>query len=292
MRMRLFSIRKKVNLTKKHHVELNILIFSKNRACQLDSLLRSLRDNLSGPREHIFIVYKATDNSFREGYQRLIAKRIHGNLQWIEEVAFKRDILNVLQEIPGDSFLMFLVDDNILYRPFDLSPVVPFFSRRHLFVSLRCSREYKDDIQPKFLKTDKYLEWRWTFHSKPRGKWNYPFSVDGNIFHKDLICRLLTSLNFKAPNSLESALHSARLKVGVRWRNKALAPLESVVFNNPLNKVQTEGETWHKNLTAEDLNRKYCEGFIIDNHALYLARPDSAHFAIDIAFEKAEMIRS
>lgn len=289
MRVRLFFIRKKINPAKKRHVELNVLIFSKNRACQLDSLLRSLRDNLSGPCERIYIVYKATGGPFREGYQKLIAKGIQDNIRWIEETSFKNDIITILQKLSKKSYLMFLVDDNIMYRPFGFFQITPFFGKRHLFISLRCSREYKDDIRPKFLKTEKRLEWRWTFHSAPRGKWNYPFSLDGNIYRTGLMSRLFASLDFKAPNSLESALHSARWKFNVRWRNKALAPLESVVFNNPLNKVQTEGETWHRGLTAEQLNDKYRDGFMIDNRPLYSARPDSAHFNVDISFVNSQM---
>jgi hypothetical protein len=196
-----------------------------------------------------------------------------------------------MQKISDESYLMFLVDDNIFYRPFDVSRIAPFFGKRHLFISLRCSRRYKDDIQPKFLKAEKYLEWRWTFHSTPRGKWNYPFSVDGNIYHQDFMRRLCKSLDFKAPNSLESVLHSTRWKLSVRWRNKALAPIEAVVFNNPLNKVQTEGETWHRGLSVEQLNEKYCEGLIINNRALYAANPDSAHFAVDISFVNEDTCR-
>jgi hypothetical protein len=267
-------------------MELYGLIFSKNRACQLDSLLRSLGDHLKRPFNRIFIVYKATEKPFREGYHKLISKRIHGNIEWIEEQSFKTDVIKVMEKIPQEGFLMFLVDDNIMFRPCDPWSIGPFFKSRHLFISLRCSRKYKEDIQPKFIKMAEYLEWRWTFRSTPRGKWNYPFSVDGNIYRKDFMYRLLQSLDFKAPNSLESVLHSTRWKLGVRWRNKALAPLESVVFNNPLNKVQTEGETWYAGPTAEQLNEKYCQGFIIDNAPLYSSRPDSAHFAVDISFVK------
>lgn len=272
-------------------MELNLLIFSKNRACQLDSLLRSMRDNFSGSSNKVFILYKATDKLFADGYQKLIAKRILDNIEWIEETSFKADILEVLRKLPQESYLMFLVDDNVFYLPFDISQIAPFFGKRHLFISLRCSRTYKDDIQPKFLRTENYLEWRWTFKSKPRGKWNYPFSVDGNIFHTGFFVKLVESLDFKAPNSFEGALHSKRWKLGVRWRSKALAPLESVLFNNPLNKVQTEGETWHKDVTAEELNARYCEGYIIDNRILYAAQPDSAHFAVDIIFKKEEPCR-
>jgi len=267
-------------------MELNCLIFSKNRACQLDSLLKSLRDNFKSPFIRTMIVYKATDESFKDGYQRLIAEKNHGDIEWIKELSFKNDMLNALDKVSDESFLMFLVDDNIMFRPFDLSQMLPIFSKRHLFISLRCSRTYKDDIQPKFIKTGDYLEWSWTFHSSPRGKWNYPFSVDGNIFHKKFIQRLLRSCEYKAPNSLESALHAKRHALRVQWRNKALAPLEAVVFNNPLNKVQTEGETWHMNLTAEQLNKKYLEGYRINNRVIYAANPSSAHFAVDISFIK------
>jgi len=265
---------------------LYVLIFSKNRACQLDGLLRSIRDKVNGPFEKIYILYKATEESFSSGYEKLKGKCIFDNIEWIEEKAFRSDVLQVIQGVPKKAFLMFLVDDNVFHRQFNAEQILPFFGKRYLFVSLRCSRQYKEDIQPKFLQSEKYLAWRWTFHSKPRGKWNYPFSVDGNIFKADFIGKLINSLDFKAPNSLEGAMHSARWKLGVRWRSKALAPLEAVVFNNPLNKVQTEGETKHLDITSEQLNAKYLQGHCIDNRVLYSADPNSAHFAVNCSFVK------
>jgi len=59
-------------------------------------------------------------------------------------------------------------------------------------------------------------------------------------------------------------------------------PLESVVFNNPLNKVQTEVNV-AQGPHRRAIKRKICEGFIIDNLPFYSARPDSAHFNVDIS---------
>jgi hypothetical protein len=54
----------------------------------------------------------------------------------------------------------------------------------------------------------------------------------------------------------------------------------AVLFNNPLNKVQDEGETWNEGLSVEDLNARWCAGARIDNRKLYSAVPDETHFAV------------
>jgi hypothetical protein len=268
-----------------------VIIFSKDRACQLDTLLRSMKDYLSAPNSSIFILFKSTSAKFREGYDRLRKKNILDSIKWVEEKAFKPDLLEIMNTISDDSSIMFLVDDIIFYRPIQIDKVIPLLGNRHLFASLRCDRSYSADIQPRFSHNDGHLEWKWTFRSSPRGAWNYPFSVDGNIFQKKFIGGLCGKLDFKGPNSFESGLHSLRWKLSVRWRNRAVAPLHAVLFNNPLNKVQTEGETWHRNVSAEELNEKYLDGFYIDNKRLYSANPDAIHFAVDVNFIKDDYPR-
>jgi hypothetical protein len=263
---------------------LAVIIFSKDRACQLDTLLRSMRDHLSPPNSTTFILFKSTSVKFREGYDRLRKKNILDSIKWVEEKAFKPDLLEIMNAIGNDASIMFLVDDIIFHRPIQIDKVIPLLGNRHLFASLRCNMSYKADSQPRFLRNDGYLEWKWTFRSSPRGAWNYPFSVDGNIFQKKFFAGLCKNLDFKGPNSFESGLHSLRWKLSVRWRNKAVAPLHAVLFNNPLNKVQTEGETWHRNVSAEELNEKYLDGFCIDTKRLYSAQPDAIHYAVDVNF--------
>jgi hypothetical protein len=259
---------------------LAIVIFSKDRACQLDSLLRSLNDRLIGSNRPVFVLFKATTDRFKEGYARLKGKKILDGMVWVEEKKFRTDFLDLLNALNNDFMVMFLVDDIVFHRRIQIEELLPFFGKRHLFISLRCSRNYKADRQPRFLRTGNFLEWRWTFRSSPRGVWNYPFSLDGNIYRKKLIADACARLDFKGPNSLERELHSLRWNLFVRWRNKAIAPTEAVLFNNPLNLVQTEGKNWHQNISATDLNEKYLAGFCIDNSPLYLTRPEAVHYAV------------
>jgi hypothetical protein len=262
------------------------VIFSKDRACQLDTLLRSMRDHFSPSDHAVHILFKSTTSRFKEGYERLRSKNFLPHIVWIEESRFKTDVMSLLTTIDDTLPIMFLVDDIVFHKKIQADDMLSLFGNRHLFISLRCSRSYAADIRPKFLHSDNYLEWRWTFRSSPRGAWNYPFSLDGNIFRKRFFAGLCKSLDFKGPNSLEGNLHSARKRISVRWRSKALAPCEAVLFNNPLNKVQTEGETWHKGMSAEELNEKYCSGFCIDNSMLYSAQPDCVHFSADAVMVK------
>ena len=91
-------------------------------------------------------------------------------------------------------------------------------------------------------------------------------------------------INFKAPNSFEGAMHSKRKKLYFFLRCKGLAPLNPVVFNSPLNIVQTEGKTWHKGFSVEMLNQNYLDGKIIDNSNIYKFIPDDVHCYCPISF--------
>ena len=133
---------------------------------------------------------------------------------------------------------------------------------------------------PKFINESKYLEWKWyTIKNKKKkyNHWHYPFSVDGNIFNTTNIKKILTMIEFKAPNSFESAMNSKKNHLYFLLRRKGLAPLNPVVFNNPLNIVQTEGKTWHKNYSIKMLNQYYLDGKKIDNSNIYQFRPDDVH---------------
>ena len=115
--------------------------------------------------------------------------------------------------------------------------------------------------------------------------WNYPFSVDGNIFFAGTIKKVISAISFKAPNSLEGEMHGYRKTFGFAWKFPyGLATGHAAIFNNPLNKVQSEGETWHQGISVEDLNRQYIDGKEIDNQPLYACTPNAVHYAAPISF--------
>lgn len=266
-----------------HGRGLHIVVFSKDRAAQLDSLLRSIHDHFAVRFTTLTVLYRATTDAYAAGYE-LAGTRTTLPVTWQPERDFRADLLALINGLPRDHLIMFLVDDDIVFRRFDDRSLLEQFSPKHLFISLRCSRRYPALTPPPFIESTRYLEWRWNYGRRKRYGWNYPFSLDGNIFHVRHMQRALPRVRFKAPNSLEGNLHTYRHKWWVKRIRLALAPAEAVVVNNPLNRVQTEGETPHQDVDPQMMNREYLAGKIIDNSQYYANPPTHVHNPAPLAF--------
>ena len=254
---------------------------------QLDSLLRSIKDNFKIPFEAIHILFHTSDNFFANGYKILTDRNYFDNIHWVKERHFRDDVYDIVNNRITNEKVMFLVDDNIVFRLFNDKRLLGYFSKRHLFISLRLSRKYNVNNNPKFINDSKYLEWEWYTLNKKKEKhnhWYYPFSIDGNIFKATDVKKVMKMIDFKAPNSFEGAMDSKKKKIYFFPRSKGLAPLNPVVFNNPLNIVQTEGKTWHMNSSLEMLNQKYLDGKVIDNRNIYNFMPDDIHCYCPVSF--------
>jgi len=267
---------------------LHLIIFSKDRACQLDSLLRSIRDNFIYSPMSITVLYKTSTPAFAAGYDLLKKRTPSGNVAFCEEKSFEADAHEIIKSLADDSLILFLVDDNILFRACNPAAAIAAFTNKHLFISLRASRAYSADVAPEFLHAGLYLEWKWNYSKRHWVTWNYPFSVDGNIYHVCHIKKVIDHITFSAPNSFEGRMHTYRHAWWVKRISKALALPEAVVFNNPLNKVQTEGETWHQSVSVESLNDSYLNNMVIDNKLLYTAKPTATHFSVPLLFVNFE----
>jgi hypothetical protein len=262
---------------------LKVIIFSKDRACQLDVLLNSMREHLKYNSIDYTVLYTTSSDSFADAYS--ILQKIHSeHIRWLRECSFKSDLIQFVQSMPDQYPVMFLVDDDVFFRPVDIGKILQKFTESHLFVSLRVDRRYKRYDAPKFCTRDSIIEWNWKYCRKSLSTWHYPFSVDGNIFNSTVIKKILNEIDFKAPNTLEASMHNYRNKKWIRNMNRAIAPAEAVLFNNPMNKVQLEGETWHQNITAEFLNETFLSGQRIEYLKLNSSVPTGIHSAIPVSF--------
>ena len=97
--------------------DLNVIIFSKDRAAQLDLLLRSMRRFFSfGPHVDCRVLYRASDPAFATGYD--MVRRKHGSFAgFVRQRDFREDVLSLLND---RRFTMFLVDDDVFIAPFSL----------------------------------------------------------------------------------------------------------------------------------------------------------------------------
>jgi len=147
---------------------MNCIIFSKDRAMQLQCLLSSLYENCDIFKE-VVVIYKT---KHYESYE--ILKDEFNDVKWIAQGIFKDDLLANLD--PDYSCL--LVDDCIIYRKVDNVDIIAALEESDI-VSLRLG----DDI-------------------RPRHHFEVKSSMDGNIFPNYLLWKL-HSEHFNNPNELE-----------------------------------------------------------------------------------------
>jgi len=155
---------------------INLIIFSKNRAMQLDALLRSiqLRCNVFNS---IHVVWTA-DEGYERSYISMMPKH---NVTWIKETNFKEDTMRAMTDAV---FTCFMCDDDIIMHDFN---GLPDNWDGLLCHSLRMEGE----------------PWKWRGMTGNEG---YPFSVDGHIYKTKLIKPLINNLMFINPNKLESQM--------------------------------------------------------------------------------------
>ena len=242
--------------------KINIIVFSKDRAIQLELFLRSFNRFVANADNFpISILYTHSTDKFKDGYDILMRdKRPYEN--FIKETDFKQDTISLIKkDVP---YTVFFVDDIIFKEPFDF-----YDNQMDLFVSNKsiacrslrlhphltyCYAESRDMKQPIFGK-DNVFNW-----TKETGDYGYPMSQDGHIFRTEHISKLHEELEYHAPNTLEGRLHT---------RRKILPPLmvcydKSKIINNPINRVQFASINRCGDISAESLNDKFLEGYVID----------------------------
>ena len=144
---------------------INCLIFSKDRAMQLDALLNSIQKNLTQDSDIFWfdILYQATSPAFLEAYT--ILRKQYPEFVFLRERNFEDDFRLWLRDLISDDYVMFLVDDDIFY-----------------------------DSIPKVEKIP------WSFRP---GDFDYLFALDGCVYKARVIIRLL-DFRFKNPSDLEA----------------------------------------------------------------------------------------
>lgn len=216
---------------------MNFLIFSKNRAAQLDLLLNSIKDRYKSNISSISILYKR-DKEFIQSYE--IAKNRCFNyfggsaVTWVNELVFEQNLINELKSFKNE-LVCLLTDDTVFFRDFKEESLYSFnstFSYR-LGYNTIIQDEYSGRLQP-FLTPDSrigdIISWNPNKYP-PDTNYGYPFSFDGHVYYAEF---LLECINhpFKNTNELEVILHNQREKIGIISSN-----LHSSCVNCPVNNI-------------------------------------------------------
>jgi hypothetical protein len=259
-----------------------LLIWSKDRACQLHLLLESLQKHLPGL-FNTTVLYTTSSDKFEKGYQRVQSE--FRSVKWITERDFHVDTLSIIENSKCDN-LCFSTDDTIIYRKPPISPLT-FLSAGEVFsfrlgLNTILQNPHNGMTQPPLsscLLKNGILSWS-AYHYDSIMNYGYPFSLDMHMFNRDFILALIQNMPFKNTSELEGNLFYCRRNCPNMYSFE-----HSVAFNVPLNKLSKtlyNGESTR--VTMSDLNDSYLAGRRINLEPIEQLKIIGAHQFIDLEF--------
>jgi hypothetical protein len=243
---------------------LDIVVFSKDRACQLELLLRSLeRFFLDLDRARVAVLYTHSSEAFARGYA--LVRELHPVFEYVcereSELGFRELTIGLLGRRP---YTTFFVDDDVLTAPVSLD--CPEFEALSsdpellcLSLRLRPGMDYDYAIDRR-IAAPRLENGTWDWRGA-EGSWGYPMSVEGHVFRTVELLPLMRRLPFSNPNTFEAVLAQHPLE-----RPRMICRPDGALANLPHNLVQDIYSNRHGGLRAEDLNQRFLGGERLSLH--------------------------
>lgn len=288
------------------------IVFSRDRALQLDGALRSFFRHCRDP-EHVSlkVIYAGSSKLWLNQYGQL--QHEFPTVDFLAQGNFERDVFSLigipfsrwgrfvlrlgLTTRPANKYVLFLVDDNIFVRDFCLSDMISALCREEeaLGFALHLGRNlnycYPLDILLKFPTGipvfGDVIKYRWPDAGDGL---NYPLEVSSSLYRLGDIARLLAGLGFSDPNTLEGrmAVHATSFR---RSRPCLLCYAQSVTFCNPLNRVQrvcANRAGAKQEYSAGTLARLFEQGYRVDAGGYDGFTTSSCHQEVELLLSKPE----
>ena len=262
---------------------IKVIVFSKDRACQLDLTLRSILQNLRLPYS-IEVLWTCSNREFEKGYEELFkiySKQILNDM--FRGVKFKRQSLNfkkdVLEMLQGDyKYLVAFGDDVVLTsqigekesKVFTLFDANPQILAVKFWQGLNTISSYEDgepEVLPTFfyssLAYQNFPIWNWV-RAREEGKvnWGYSMNLMTQFYRKEDIVDYWKELEFlgreyDCPNMLEGIMMTQPL---IEKQFMVCFP-ESKMAELTYNRVQTVApNNRYGNTSAEEFNKAWLDG--------------------------------
>ncbi len=270
---------------------LHIIIFSYNRALQLDTLLTSLFEKWEAPEYCVDVIYNTSGDGFEAAYQQVQKKYSHYPVAYHRESAIadkmplsmlltlgnaKRLLKSPYLRCPKSNFrslliqiiknnsckhLMFLTDDAMFIQEVNISKDIftwqdelPEHRQFILRIGTGINNQPKDIVR----KENGYLKWN-MYEAPLNSNWGYNFSVDAHIYHKNIILKIFEKLWFVNPNTLEDPVCRAFRRKNLM--GEAMAFEHPRLLSFPINMVQTVTNNESLGVDCQMLNERYLNGF-------------------------------
>ncbi len=277
-----------------NNAKIEIIIFSYNRALQLESLLKSLIDNLDGNIK-IHVLYKTENdtNSLYDKVKKVFYK--YKNINFIyQQNSFKKSLCKLIKSFDQNNSLniqlLFFVDDQILFRKvklklikrlFELAPIITLRIGLNTRKSFNLNKEQNLKDYSYFVKKD-LLVWRPLFINDDI---SYIFSLDGSSIPFKLFKRFSRYLIYKGPNTLESAMNYGGLSFKI-LRLKIASFIKQSVINLVITKVQKETNNRGDFIPTKELDDLFINNWKLKINPKKIDKFDSPHSDNGYIFEK------
>jgi hypothetical protein len=294
------------------------LVFSKDRAMQLEGCLSSLLRHASGTVSlKLQVIYDGSSPRFLRQYDEL-ARSFAEKAEFVQEIRFRNSVLEALHNAGNGkgihpstwtsgrrkdgsaasaavaACVLFLVDDTIFVRPFDLAALQSALvgNPSAIGVSLRLGRNTTETYAmsrpqavPKFQAVEKdLLLYEWTTAD---GDFGYPLELSSSMYRLADMLPTLRRLDFHDPNTLESNL-ALQAKKFARKLPSMLCPEVSIAFSVPVNRVQEVFENrsgtdprWSTGTLAD----KFALGMRINVSKMDGLTPSACHQEMELPIE-------
>lgn len=270
-------------------MKLHIIIFSFNRALQLDTLISSLKDKWKNPILEIDVIYNTSNSYFQKGYDLLIQKlSLDRNIDFYKEdnsvdkislmellnwrnflfyychgMRYKtnfRALCNSLLKKNNSKYVMFLTDDAMFVNSVDLSEDVFEWLDEKPYdrqISLRMGIGMNGQNQT-VRQINNHIYWNF-YNNRGNSNWGYPFSVDGHIYSKGAIIELFAHYIYCNPNTLEGNI--CTLVRDKKWFAEGMGNRNTSLLSYPINIVQNVVNNQSLGVDCGLLNKWFLDGY-------------------------------
>ncbi len=270
------------------------VVFSKDRPLQLDATLTSLRRHCRSWADLRLSVLYTTSSPAQAWMYRVVGAE-HPDVRFVRERQFKRDLIDL---VAGSEHLLFLVDDTLVVRDFELlrprgllrdRPAALGFSLRLGLNTTYCYMLDQPQVMPEPEQLgNQTLEFRWP--GAP-GDFGHPLEVSSSLYRTSDIGPLLSELEYRNPNTLEAAL-ARHTPTFATSRDRLLCPETAVAFSIPANLVQ---DVYRNRVASEQavsagaLAERYAHGDRLAVAAYDGFTPTGCHQEVEFAYERRTM---
>jgi hypothetical protein len=273
--------------------KINAIVFSRDKAAQLKLFLDSINKHAPGVFD-LNVIISYSNEDYDKGYGRVVNDPSFKEVNFhMEEKDYKEQVLRLLKT--NHDYATFFLDDDLLYRDVNIDDIitqfedddVACFSLRLGENTTKCYTLGVDNVMHDINFDENTMKWDWTLHYLDFG---YPFAMDGHIFRKSDISKLVKKSNFTGVEELEMALFDF---AEMFPRNMMTSYRQSALVGVPIGRLQVSLDDEmaialresRARLMRVEMNKKFLDGNFINLEEIDFSDIIGCHQELDLGVE-------